>query len=509
MFLTVLAPEYIMGKAFSERLAAASSLETLRSRFGEEMEMIHAYIMNMGGYYLDFSEVDFAGVELSHTSCSISSGMSSTAVNYSGVHFSGNLFQAQSRPHNSRNRGQLGSELLTLAESSDEPLPNTLVTSVESKTTLKAKLKNESSCNHPAQQFSEHPVLESFDTSFIGHLPETPKLKDNARRRVSSNPIIQVPIRDLSSFQILNLTRFNQESWTLTALQLLSAKGLKLYNILPPVSQQELESLSNNDALVKILALVQIIWLIVQLVVRYRSNVLSSQLEIAVLAFSVCSILTYIILWDRPRGVTTRYRIKAIRAPNVDEITLLATFGPGYLWTWNRSQARRDEDLHLLPIPNDASHAVDVRNLVGKFENTALGRSLIEWHRYNHPALVSVIAGSVFGGTIFGGIHCLAWNFSFPTYSELILWRVCSLITTLFPILSAHLALQWLHYKGRIEPLEENVSWSFRGPILLSCFLVPYVFARTFLVVETFRTLFFLPPEVFMDTWTGAFLLWG
>jgi hypothetical protein len=187
----------------------------------------------------------------------------------------------------------------------------------------------------------------------------------------------------------------------------------------------------------------------------------------------------------------------------------LATFGPGYLWTWHRFNGKEDEILHLMPIPNDASHAVDVRNLVSGFDNTTVGRTIVEWLRHNHPAIVSVIAGSALGGTLFGGIHCLAWNFAFPTCTELILWRTCSIVTTVLPLLSIYFNLQWSYYNGWVEHLGGDTASRLYGPVLLICFLFPYTLARLFLLIETFRSLFFLPPEAFIDTWPGAFLLWG
>ena len=36
-------------------------------------------------------------------------------------------------------------------------------------------------------------------------------------------------------------------------------------------------------------------------------------------------------------------------------------------------------------------------------------------------------------------------------------------------------------------------------------FLIPYILARLFLLVEIFRTLCFLPPDAFVDTWSGSF----
>ncbi|KAG2104337.1 uncharacterized protein F5147DRAFT_703936 [Suillus discolor] len=35
--------------------------------------------------------------------------------------------------------------------------------------------------------------------------------------------------------------------------------------------------------------------------------------------------------------------------------------------------------------------------------------------------------------TIFGGIHCLAWPFTFVTHEEQLLWRICALAITGIP----------------------------------------------------------------------------
>jgi hypothetical protein len=38
------------------------------------------------------------------------------------------------------------------------------------------------------------------------------------------------------------------------------------------------------------------------------------------------------------------------------------------------------------------------------------------------------------------------------------------------------------------------------GTVLVWLFIVPYILARLFILVEIFRTLFFLPPEAFINT---------
>lgn len=50
--------------------------------------------------------------------------------------------------------------------------------------------------------------------------------------------------------------------------------------------------------------------------------------------------------------------------------------------------------------------------------------------RVNFWALSATSALAV----LFGAIHCLAWTFAFPTKAERVLWRVCSLVIAIAPI---------------------------------------------------------------------------
>lgn len=510
MVLTVLVPEYIMGRALSERLAAVSSLQSLRSRFGDEMEMVHAYIMNMGGYYLDCSDVGFTGVDISKVNPSRTSGLGTTAVDYSGVYFSGDhvskLPTQTDPPKLLEDSDSITRAALTTTKTFEKQVQSSIPVAKSKTEAVQIPEEHKSSCK--AETCAQgHSASKSLQTSTRKGYSQQPRTGELARPVGSTDPHPAM-LLGLSPFQTLNLAHFRHRRWALTALQILRAKSFKLFDTLPEVPPRQLECLSNSDSLVKLFSVVQMAWLMVELIVRYKQNIISSQLEVVTLAFSACSVVTYAILWDRPRGVTTRYRIKATKAANMDEILWLATFGPGYLWTWNRLEGKPDEELDLMPIPNDASHAVDVRNLVGDFEDSMFARKLFEWLRHHHPAVVSVIMGSVLGGTLFGGLHCLAWDFSFPSHAEVVLWRICAVATTVLPMLSVYFNLQWLRYNGWAEP-ERTMVQRLHGPVLLICFILPYILARLFLLVEMFRSLFYLPQEAFVDTWPGAFLLWG
>lgn len=69
---------------------------------------------------------------------------------------------------------------------------------------------------------------------------------------------------------------------------------------------------------------------------------------------------------------------------------------------------------------------------------------------------------SAFSGTIFGLIHCLAWNFAFPSHVEQVLWRVSSTIIAGLCIGVMSIALVFIvrqiHQRGKDAKARVNVS---------------------------------------------------
>lgn len=143
----------------------------------------------------------------------------------------------------------------------------------------------------------------------------------------------------------------------------------------------------------------------------------------------------------------------------------------------------------------------------------------------------------------YGGLHALAWNSQFPTHREMILWHVSALVvaspaalsvlltffylTTIFTSFMFRSCLRKFARDPNPNPMEisqpqpavlgERPSSQRSvgvGKILLAIFEVfgalagaplylLYIFARGFLVYESFRTVFFSPPEVYrVPRWT-------
>jgi len=159
------------------------------------------------------------------------------------------------------------------------------------------------------------------------------------------------------------------------------------------------------------------------------------------------------------------------------------------LWLGYRLQPSFDPDLGPVPIPNDGIDIVAIPAQVWNYGRHLGGREN------------SVLAfGAIFGGALFGALHCLAWNSHFPTDIERVAWRVCSVLITALPVAAMVPMALWV----RINKWVRVPKWDWKaktvGLILTLGFIFPYVTLRMFLMVEMFRAMFFLPPKAFVNT---------
>jgi hypothetical protein len=144
-------------------------------------------------------------------------------------------------------------------------------------------------------------------------------------------------------------------------------------------------------------------------------------------------------------------------------------------------------------------------------------------------AWVVLISSSV----IYGGLHMLAWNASFQTKTEKILWRISAPTMMGYGVLICGFALwnkprpiahwgTYYHDGMRVMNLHGNEEKGFPhfvaevlvGPLYLfhnflvavvSCGTLLYLLARVYLVVECFLSLFHSPPGLFRQPNWGPY----
>jgi hypothetical protein len=265
----------------------------------------------------------------------------------------------------------------------------------------------------------------------------------------------------------------------LTAGDILALRESSVLTRLPYISPDELQDRSKSDSLVRTIAVGQILWVSIQILIRAARHLAISQLEIAVVAFASCAVAMYGLNWYKPKGVEVPITIMQYRgeAPRqaFDRRAMTSNVS-SVLTDWTtimRTFLGRPAERKGAPISN-----VFTRSEGG---SNGLGLTL--------------------GSLVFGGIHLAAWKFEFPTRTEQILCRSASLWCTCFCVvfyLCAGILALVMICSPFIGSAEDRVI-----DVAQIVLLFTYVVARLFLLVEVFRTLCFLPPGAYVATWAS------
>src|SRR6185369_4374392 len=70
------------------------------------------------------------------------------------------------------------------------------------------------------------------------------------------------------------------------------------------ITADEIKDKSKGDFMSKGLALVQVLWFLVQFFARIQQHLPITELELVTLAYTVLSFWTYFFWWDKPQNVT-------------------------------------------------------------------------------------------------------------------------------------------------------------------------------------------------------------
>jgi hypothetical protein len=198
---------------------------------------------------------------------------------------------------------------------------------------------------------------------------------------------------------------------------------------------EEIDDKDKSDVLAKVLACIQIVYTIIKATARVRQHLPLSELEVTTFAYILCTLFSYIFWWSKPQEIRRPIVIK-LRKPH-----------------FQRSRSVGNYNMGTLPI---------------------------------------YIIGILGFGTAVGAIHLLAWNFSFPTTTELWVWRSTSLCVTVLPLIV--LSVIWLLdcFPGR-HP---------RGNLaVLAPLLILYGSARLLLLAQSLASFRSLPKEVYKADW--------
>ncbi|KAG2073115.1 hypothetical protein BDR04DRAFT_1230080 [Suillus decipiens] len=177
---------------------------------------------------------------------------------------------------------------------------------------------------------------------------------------------------------------------------------------LPKLTARQIHDRSKGNAISKGLVMLQVAWFVMQLTTRTIYHLETTQLEVGTLAFAVLNFLTYAVWWNKPLNV---------QCPH-----------PVY---WKSTESKLEDHIHDVNNRDGIiSHAIFV---VFRPILELIGSPIIPIsQRFRVPTFdgsteleakkkrVLQLAGLLMA-TIFGGIHCMAWFFTFSTYQEQVL----------------------------------------------------------------------------------------
>ncbi|KAK0103335.1 hypothetical protein ONS95_005362 [Cadophora gregata] len=158
---------------------------------------------------------------------------------------------------------------------------------------------------------------------------------------------------------------------------------------LPSITEDEIKDKSQGDSFVKATAVLQVSWLVIQVILRVAHSLPVSQLEITACAFAACTFLTYSVWWSKPQGVSSCTIITLAGEATDAEAVLDETWGDAVstlLFFW--------------PFDHDTSRKADV----------PIRNNLCSLN-------IDLILGLTLGCFILGAVHCGAWFVSFRPFS--------------------------------------------------------------------------------------------
>ena len=190
------------------------------------------------------------------------------------------------------------------------------------------------------------------------------------------------------------------------------------YMELPSVSKKEIEDISKADEFAKIFACGQILWLVLQCIGRAIQHLPITTLEIATLGVAIPSVATFALWFCKPADIEVPTFVP------VDETTVeLLERLSSIKYPWRQTLL---DFVDTINAPSFTSEII-LKTKHWPRQKTFVGPSTPirnDVFALRYSKLDQVFVFAIWAG--YAGVHISAWNFAFPSHTELILWRVAS-----------------------------------------------------------------------------------
>jgi hypothetical protein len=282
-------------------------------------------------------------------------------------------------------------------------------------------------------------------------------------------------------------------------------------HIITDITEEYILDRAESSSLSKALLVVQVGWFCTNCVSRLVQHLPLSLLEVSTAAHAVCTLFTYFVWWSKPINVAAPTILREKEAREVH--ALLKCSEEEYDEALEVAQKLAAGDSST-PVGNHGLEKVvlaanALQHLLPTLERPPYFFRSRTQHILVPGSLVTESGSNGFyeltttavSPVLYGLVHFLAWGDQFPIPLERLLWRISSFVVTFsgFVGVAGTLGLGALELLTRAKPIFLRLA-------LLICYVmmpIVYVLASGFLVVESFRQLFFLDPAAYqLPNWS-------
>ena len=190
-------------------------------------------------------------------------------------------------------------------------------------------------------------------------------------------------------------------------------------------TEAEIKDKGKSDWLAKALVLLQTSWFVMQCIARAIEHLPVTHLEIVTLAYAAMNFVIYVFWWNKPLNVNRPVRVFRKSEPGETQPQVPEPISEARELTWEVIRNGLEATFFFIIGSQDEDFDLSREDRVPRFwaNTSATG---------DEAAIADAIMLGV--GVCFGAIHCIAWDFSFPTHAELVMWRISSVAITAVPI---------------------------------------------------------------------------
>ncbi|KAK0207570.1 hypothetical protein IW262DRAFT_1498575 [Armillaria fumosa] len=248
---------------------------------------------------------------------------------------------------------------------------------------------------------------------------------------------------------------------------------------LTEVTEEELEERSKADGFSKAIAIVQIFWFVLQCLARQMQHLPILPIEMSALAFSILSIVLYMIWWYKPFDVQVHIvlpldaKLDFASHDDRQHVGLLHYINGWYYNVLVAVYGCADDD--TIPTIETGVSEIYVADYI---DNPSIPST---------PAILRWFAAWAVGA-LFGSIYLVDWSYEFASNVERILWRASAITITSIPL--------WF--------LVQGYSFFFCPSHLSMVFAATcYIAARMCIIVLALMSLRCLRPAALVEvSWT-------